>query len=230
MTIYYNKMDNAIYNLAKGGYQASRATANALATAAVLTDRAVRRGKQRKPETAGRARTISVTRNSVLANYTLTAGSSSGKSDLLLSSFPFTDLLGTFDRYRVNWAEFVVFPTYDAGQSGVTNNANILVALANDPGGHLTAPTMQDISQFDNCKIEPMVSGKVIRYRWSPKPTNALSAGNLASSNDWLYTGTGGDAIPHLRLLYNFQSNAAAATTAGVSGYVRINVTFKGLY
>ncbi len=206
----------------------SKAAAKGLATAATLSNRAIRRAAATKRNASSKS-TLTLTRNTALTLYTLTAGSLSSKSDNSLSQFPFTDLLSVYDQYKINWLEIVLFATYDQGQSGVTNNGNIVVGLANDPGGHITAPTLQDISQYGNSLIEPLVAGKVIKYRWTPKPVNNLAAGAYAASNDWLSTATGGDTVPHFRLLYCFQSTVAAATTAGVSGYVRANVTFKGV-
>jgi hypothetical protein len=213
-------MQNAIV-ASRAGYTGARRVA-------ILGARSVRRLGNRTPS-VGATKTLTVTRSTQPFYASLTAGALSLVKDIALTDFQYTDLTGVYDRYRVNWVEVYITPSYDPGQSGVTNNGQIALYLACDPGVHYSAPTPANIGSFDNHIVKYLTAGRTVTYRYYPKPTNTLSGGNFASSTDWLYTSSTGPGVVHPRLLLAAVS-PNVSDVLGIQIVYKINVTLKGVY
>jgi hypothetical protein len=192
--------------------------------------RQVARASKRRsnPRRTRSNQSITMTRVTAPASFALTAGESSGSSDITLSSVQTSDLIAMYDQFKINWVDFEVIPRFDPAQSGVTNNTNLFIAAACDPIGQLTTPTFVQVTAFANAKVGVLMAGKNFRYRFRPKPVNALAAGNVAvNQSDWLFLSTPGIAVAHLRLLYDAKSGLTTDTNS--YDYVfHINFSVKG--
>jgi hypothetical protein len=175
-----------------------------------------------------RERTDTMTRTTTPTSIALVAGEAAGSVDVSLGLVQTTDIIGMYDRYRINWVEIEIIPLYDPAQSGVTNNSEAFVAFANDPSGQLISPTWAQVASFANCKTACLVAGKSLKYRFRPKAINALAAGNYAiNQNDWLLLNASGSGVAHYRLLMNIKTTLATNTNA-YEYVLRINFSCAG--
>lgn len=181
------------------------------------------------PRSIPTVKTLTVVRSTTPVLYSFSAGGITTYNDPALQNIQYSDLTSAYDRFRINWVEAYITPQYDPGQSGVTNNAIMTLYLACDPGGHYTAPTELQVGAFDNHRVFHLAAGKTYRYRFQPKPVNALAAGSFASSTDWLFSSASGAGVLHQRLLISATA-ANASDTLGIVITYRFNVTFKGVY
>lgn len=182
----------------------------------------------RTPRT-GQAKSLVITRSSIPYLYSLTAGALNTVVDPALSYIQYSDLTGVYDRFKILSVEALITPNYDPGQSGVTNNSIIALYLACDPGQHYTTPTVLQTGAFDNHKVFQLVAGKTYRYRFTPKAANALAAGNLASTEDWLFSSASGAGVGHSRLCISAVSQNAS-DVLGFTIVYRMKVAFRGVY
>lgn len=221
-----------IENTITRAVQAAISTANFASTTAKRARRRVRRAMQGNPRSyAPNARSLTITRTGGLNTITLVAGTASGHIDYSLNAVQVSDLLDAFDAFRINWVEFVLYPQVDPGQSGVVNNTQATVYLANEPSGQLTTPTTLQVGSFSNAKVQSLTATTpVIRYRFKPVATNTLAGGSIGlSGSDWIVTNATGAAVAHKRLLYNIDTNNATSTQK-YTYYPVINFTVRGLY
>lgn len=171
--------------------------------------------------------TVTMTRTTAPATITLVAGEAAGSMQQALTSVQYTDLVGMYDQYRINWAKIRIIPRYDPGQSGVTNNTDVWIAAGSDVTNQVTTPTFLQVTAFDNSKVAPLLAGKEFQYTFYPKAMNALISSQFAvNSTDWLILSTGGAGTLHSNLIYNIKSGNAAS----VSTYdyvVEINFSVK---
>jgi hypothetical protein len=186
------------------------------------------RATARRPNHS-KQKTLTVVRSSGISTYGMTAGTIASYNDPNLATVQYTDLTSSYDRFKINWVEAYVSSSYDPGQSGVTNNSQITVWLACDPGGHYTAPTSLQVGAFDNHKVFTLAAGRTYRYRFTPKPVNSLASGSFASSSDWLFSSASGAGVPHQRLLIAAQTSNASDVQSITIVY-RYSITFKGVY
>jgi hypothetical protein len=198
--------------------------------AAYFSTRGVKRLLQpgRKTGFTGKSRTITITRSTAPSNVALVAGDYSGYLDITLSSVQTSDLVLMWDQFKILSVTAHVTPVVDPGNSGVTNNSNIIAYLACDPQGKYTAPTTTQIGAFENRKIQTLVAGRELRFTYQPRAVNALATGSFASTTDWIFCNASGIAVPHQRLLINYQAtNAADVQTVQI--WLEYKIALKGI-
>ncbi len=183
-------------NAGRIGYSATRRATRALR-------------RPRNPTRTQRMPSSTFTRSTNPVSVPLTAGEYSAVISPTLSMFQTTDVIGMFDQYKINWVEITVMPSFDPGQSGVTNNSQVFVAAACDPTGQTTGtPTISQITSFSGSKLQPLTAGSVFKYRFVPRAVNSLAAGAYAvNAADWLILSTNGATVPHQSLLLDIKTS-----------------------
>lgn len=193
-------IEQAIASTLSRSLGAASALGQSAYTGAVLGSRAIRRRLARQGRLRG-ARPLTLHRTTAPAAVNLVAGQGTLTLSPALNLLNTLDLAGMYDQYKINWMEIRLIPGYDQGQSGVTNNADVWVIAACDPTGSLSAPSWNQLAAYENHKVAPLVAGREFRYRFRPKATNAIAAGNLAVNNtDWLFLTSPGVGVAHHQL------------------------------
>lgn len=182
--------------------------------------KAYRRSYARIPKRVPDSRITSFSRTTSPSAYQIGANTYvAGVLPVYLGQIFTTDLLASFDAYRIKGVTFKMHPRIDTANSGLSNNYNWEAYAACDTTGTFTAPASAYlVCQFANYKYAPMESGKHFTYKCYPKPLNSIdnagtaaAVGEFGKMNPWLTLSTTGISIPHYQLV--FWLGGTASTT-----------------
>lgn len=162
---------------------------------------------------------VPMRRTSASATNSLTAGVLSAYLDITLNQVYTTDIISTFDVYRIRKVVVEITPQVDLGNNGVVNNSTLHFTCANDTNGDVTSVvSAQYASSFGNYKYGSALSGGKYLYTFYPKVSNTIDVNGTASglgnyaTNPWIKLDPNGIQVPHHRLLTYIASTNTAST------------------
>lgn len=152
---------------------------------------------------------LSLRRTTNLRSEGLVTGFEAGFADFKLEQVYTTDLINTFDVYRIRKIVCQFTPRVDAGNNGITNNNVMHCYTACDTIGEAIAPTAAiELCQYGNYKYSSVSSGQRHIYTYYPKVVNTVDSDGTSRAagsygmNPWLQFTATGISIPHKRLLW----------------------------
>ena len=182
------------------------------------------------------SRVLQFTRNSGPYNNALVVGLKGTVTDITLSLVPTSDLIGTFDLYRIKKVVAIFTPVTDPANSGVVNIANLLHYCACDPTGQITSTTYPNVASFGNSKMVTTSAGTGSAfYTFYPKAVNSVTSGGVGTAvgsyetNPWLFCTSAGVSVPHQRFLA-FTTSINALSTQSFSLVYRITFECKNIF
>lgn len=163
---------------------------------------------------------VSIRRTSTISPYALATGFDAQVFDVKLNQVFTSDLIASYDCYRIRKVVVSIQPRVDAGNSGITNNNVLHVWMACDQTGDSTAPTAAiNVGEYANHKYSTIPSGQRFYYTFYPKAINTVDNNGTATNvgsygmNPWINLNTSGVNIPHKRLLWYIASSGGTSTT-----------------
>lgn len=152
-----------------------------------------------------------------------------------LSQVVTSDLVGTFEKFKLLSVTAVFTKQVDPGNSGIANNTQATICVANDLTGNTVSPTnISDPGAYANHKTGTLVSGREFRYTYTPKVVDmvnnagtSIAAGTFAQ-NPWLLLSSTGISIPHQRLRA-FVDSTNASDTSVINVYYEYKFMVAGL-
>lgn len=175
-----------------------------------------------------------IIRTSGLQSITYSAATTGGTAiTCKLSDVVTSDLQAAYTLYRLRKVVVHLMPRIDAGNSGLTNNFQFMVAAACDPEDTTNPGGVTAVTIYDNSYQKLLTSTDRFKYTFYPKAVNAVgNAGATAfvgsyAMNPWLQLSATGVAIPHNCLKLGF--NTGASTTLSFDYYLEYHFDVKGL-
>lgn len=180
----------------------------------------VRKSFRRKPYRARyvprnlRNAVVPMRRTTAATSYALvSSGAVSGYIDIKLNDVQYSDLLGSYELFRIKKVSVEITPRYDPGQSTSDKNITPHIYCACDCQGTTTVlSTVGTVTQFGNHWYSSVPSGQKYRYTFYPKVTNVIDNAGVSTAvgsygpNPWLFLNSNGAGITHHRLLWYIQT------------------------
>lgn len=164
---------------------------------------------------------LTLRRTTGVQSVTLSSGQYFGFSDLKLSDIQTTDIIASYDAYRIKSVNVYVTPQQDAGNSQYSGTSNIHCYLACDTRTDTGTPVgVGMITALENFQYRVLVAGKVCSYKFVPKPLLIVDNNGLAvaaaqiDTNPWIQCTAAGVILPHHRLLVGLKTSNGANTQA----------------
>lgn len=166
-----------------------------------------------------------------VTNVTITAGTSAfGSNNVLLSSVYTPDIITMYRLYRIRKVVAYLCPRVDAGNSGLANNFQPLVAMACDPESTAVPTGLTSITCYDNSYQKFLKSTEQFTYTFYPKVTNSVDISGTATaagsygSNPWLRLDATGITVPHLSLKYGIITPALTTVSYDIAYDIHFDV------
>lgn len=156
---------------------------------------------------------LALKRSSLQYSITCVSNQNNSFFDYELSRVQTSDLLATFQVYRIKRIDIELVPLYDPSTDVSGKSTDYLVYMACDTTGATTLVSPQVITAFDNYKMQSIVGGEKFKYSFYPKALNELGqplgvndgVGSY-DTNPWITLTSDGIQVPHARLLWSIQS------------------------
>lgn len=223
----------AIYNQFTGGQRAAAVTRQLPSQAIMAYSKPRRTARRTRRPPMRRMRltrpppqnmVMPMVRHTGIYSNTLVAGTQQLYFDNILANVYTTDLIASYEAYRMKRVTLILTPQIDQGNSGIVNNYNTHIYACNDPTGDPTTLSNTQICSYSNYKYGLCLAGKSFYYSYFPKVLNsvdqngtATGVGNYGKFNPWINLDTAGVNIVHKRLIFNIN---ASATSTVVYNYV----------
>lgn len=177
------------------------------------------------------------TRDGTNQCHTVYAGTATGVSSVLSTTFQFSDMVGSgevkslFDNYKINSVKYRWCLSRDEDYTTANPGSYLRIVMCKDYNDQLVPGSSVQLRQYAN-SMEYVFRGEQSQSRWftmKPASLQLFYLSSIANSTGpvWgRYIDTTQDTVPHYGLKFAFEN---FFTGAVLRLEVKINATFKGI-